>query len=225
MQSLFSIPKVALPPGTWGQERIKGYKREEIIGQHFSRFYTPEDIENGKPDAELKTAASQGRCEDEGWRIRKDGSRFWANVVITAIHDQDGKLTGFAKVTQDLTDRRKAAEEAVRHSEAQLRALFEVFSRRHHCAAISGDKLRRRTPKLSGCSATPEPSCWENQSISWSRSDFERRIPATDRNIQTVPASARWVSGWNFTACAKMDVNSPWTLCSGRWRRRRAESY
>ena len=111
---------------TWsaGAERIKGYKPEEIIGEHFSRFYSPEDIEGGKPDTELKIAASQGRFEDEGWRVRKNGSRFWANVVITAIRDQNGKLTGFATVTRDLTDHRKV-ELALQHSEQQLRALFE----------------------------------------------------------------------------------------------------
>jgi len=111
---------------TWnpGAERIKGYKPEEIVGEHFSRFYTQDDVDSGKPNVELKEAVALGRFEDEGWRVRKDGSRFWANVVITAIRDQTGKLTGFAKVTRDLTDRRKT-EEALQHSEQQLRALFE----------------------------------------------------------------------------------------------------
>lgn len=111
---------------TWnaGAERIKGYQSDEIVGQHFSRFYTEEDIQVGKPDVELKTAAARGRFEDEGWRLRKDGSRFWASVVISAIRDQDGKLAGFVKVTRDLTDRR-ATEVALQHSEHQLQALFE----------------------------------------------------------------------------------------------------
>ena len=74
-----------------GAERIKGYRAEEIIGQHYSRFYTQEDVERGKPDLELKTAAAQGRFEDEGWRVRKDGSTFWANVMITAVQDKTGK--------------------------------------------------------------------------------------------------------------------------------------
>jgi PAS domain S-box-containing protein len=97
---------------TWnpGAERIKGYKADEIRGKHFSVFYPPEDIERGKPDYELKVAADEGRFEDEGWRIRKDGSRFWANVLITALKDEKGALYGFGKVTRDITQRKWAME-------------------------------------------------------------------------------------------------------------------
>jgi len=99
---------------TWnpGAERIKGYRAEEIVGQHFSKFYPRESIERGKPQHELEVAAAEGRFEDEGWRIRKDGSRFWANVIITALRGQDGRLIGFSKVTRDFTNR-KSAEEAL----------------------------------------------------------------------------------------------------------------
>jgi PAS domain S-box-containing protein len=89
-----------------GARRIKGYEASEIMGMHFSRFYTPEAIEAGKPWAELALAREHGRAEDEGWRVRKDGSRFWARVVVSALYDADGVLRGFAKVTQDLTQRR-----------------------------------------------------------------------------------------------------------------------
>jgi formate hydrogenlyase transcriptional activator len=89
-----------------GAERIKGWRREEILGEHLSRFYPREDVEAGKPARELQVAARDGRVEDEGWRLRKDGSRFWANVVITAIHDHAGVLHGFAKVTRDLGEQR-----------------------------------------------------------------------------------------------------------------------
>ena len=102
---------------TWnaGAERLKGYTAAEIIGQHFSIFYPRELVAEGFPEFELRTAANTGRFEDEGWRIRKDGSRFWANVVITALRNERGELTGFAKVTRDLTERREA-EEALRDS-------------------------------------------------------------------------------------------------------------
>ncbi|GLZ33404.1 hypothetical protein Lesp02_55920 [Lentzea sp. NBRC 105346] len=93
---------------TWniGAERIKGYSADEIIGKHFSIFYPPEDAD--KPARELEVAAVDGRLEDEGWRLRKDGTRFWANVVITALYDSSGELRGFGKVTRDLTERRNA---------------------------------------------------------------------------------------------------------------------
>ena len=99
---------------TWnpGAERAKQYTADEIIGKHFSRFFTQEDIDRGRPAELLQRAAERGRVEDEGWRVRKDGSRFWANIVLTAIRDTSGQVTGFAKVTRDFTDR-KRAEEAV----------------------------------------------------------------------------------------------------------------
>jgi PAS domain S-box-containing protein len=93
-----------------GAERIKGYRAAEILGQHFSKFYTRDDIEGGKPEHELLVAAAEGRLEDEGWRVRKDGTTFWANVVITALRDQIGSLRGFAKVTRDITERKQAEE-------------------------------------------------------------------------------------------------------------------
>lgn len=97
---------------TWnkGAMRLKGYTAEEIIGLHFSRFYPVEAIERDWPAEELRRAAAEGRLEDEGWRVRKDGTQFWANVVITALRDESGNLRGFAKVTRDLTERRQAAE-------------------------------------------------------------------------------------------------------------------
>ena len=99
---------------TWseGAERIKGYRADEIIGEHFSRFYTPDAVAQGKPALELKIAAAEGRFEEEGWRVRKDGSLFWANVVITPLRDKTGRLRGFGKVTRDITERKRAAEEA-----------------------------------------------------------------------------------------------------------------
>src|ERR1700687_650381 len=109
---------------TWntGAERIKGYGISEIIGKHFSVFYPEEDIRAGKPQRELEIAAKEGRLEDEGWRLRKDGSRFWANVVITALRDKAGRLVAFGKVTRDITDRIRANEELRKEIEKKTEA-------------------------------------------------------------------------------------------------------
>src|SRR5438309_1097276 len=94
-----------------GAARIKGYDAEEIIGQHFSKFYTADAVARGWPDYELKVANEQRRFEDEGWRVRKDGSHFWANVVITPWLDKSGDLQGYLKITRDLTTRKQAEEQ------------------------------------------------------------------------------------------------------------------
>jgi PAS domain S-box-containing protein len=111
---------------TWsaGARRIKGYTPEEIIGRHFSIFYTDEAVKKGWPAYELRVATREGRFEDEGWRVRKDGSRFWANVVITALRDEQGTLLAYSKITRDLTAR-KRQEETARESEERLRLLIE----------------------------------------------------------------------------------------------------
>ncbi len=116
---------------TWntGAKRIKGYQAEEIIGRHFSCFYPEEDILAGKPARELVDAVAQGRFEDEGWRVRKDGSTFWANVIITPVRDETGKLIGFAKVTRDITDRMQK-EKARRDLTAHLLQLQDEERRR-----------------------------------------------------------------------------------------------
>jgi PAS domain S-box-containing protein len=107
-----------------GAERIKGYKAPEIIGRHFSTFYEEADRRAGVPQFALETARRTGKFEAEGWRLRKDGTRFWAFVIIDAIYDDDGSLLGFAKITRDLTERRKAEEE-LRRSEELFRRLVE----------------------------------------------------------------------------------------------------
>jgi PAS domain S-box-containing protein len=113
---------------TWneGAEKIKGYRADEVIGSHFSRFYPPDAIAAGKPLRELEIAAKTGRYEEDGWRLRKDGSRFWANVVITALFDTKGQLRGFGKVTRDITERKLAAEESLRYTQALERSNQEL---------------------------------------------------------------------------------------------------
>ncbi|HEX2829083.1 MAG TPA: PAS domain S-box protein [Burkholderiales bacterium] len=111
---------------TWnaGAQRIKGYAADEIIGEHFSKFYPADAIDSGWPEHELQVATAEGRFQDEGWRLRKDGSRFWANVTITALHDDDGRLRGFAKLTRDLTDAKHA--QALQASDSHRDEMLEA---------------------------------------------------------------------------------------------------
>ena len=121
---------------TWnlGAQRLKGYVAVEAIGQHFSIFYSREDLAAGKPAHELEVARAEGRVEDEGWRLRKDGTRFWANVVITAVHDDTGALRGFGKLTRDLTERRRLEQERLKlaHAEESIRLRDEFLSIASH---------------------------------------------------------------------------------------------
>jgi PAS domain S-box-containing protein len=119
-----------------GAEHIKGYRTEEIIGQHFSRFFSAEDVERGEPEMELEVAVEQSRFSSEVWRVRKDGSRFWASVVITALHDQQGKLVGFSKITRDLTER-KQTEQALQNATAELAHMARVTTMGELAASIA----------------------------------------------------------------------------------------
>jgi PAS domain S-box-containing protein len=111
-----------------GAQRIKGYTAEQILGVHFSAFYPAEDVAAGKPDQGLRVALGEGRFEEDGWRVRRGGERFWANVVITPMYDDDGQLRGFAKITRDLTERRRTEEVAQRLAlvEQQERIALDV---------------------------------------------------------------------------------------------------
>ena len=124
---------------TWnpGGERIKGYTAEEILGKHFSRFFTQEDIDRGRPAELLRLASTRGRIEEQAWRIRKDGSRFWADIILTAIRDSSGAVTGYAKVTRDLTDRKRAEE-------AMMLQLCNRAAGQHGRAQAARRHLRQR---------------------------------------------------------------------------------
>jgi PAS domain S-box-containing protein len=153
---------------TWnaGAERIKGYRADEIIGRHFSIFYPQESVARGWPEQELVAARERGSFEDENWRVRQDGSMFWANVVITAVYDDSGGLRGYAKVTRDLTERRRAEEElraahadleqrvaqrTAELSEANSKLRLEIERRRSLESELRavGDELRKRALELA----------------------------------------------------------------------------
>ena len=141
---------------TWntGAQRIKGYTSEEIIGKHFSIFYPPERVAERFPQYELKVATEVGQYEDEGWRVRKDGSRFWANVLITALRNKRGELVGFGKVTRDLTERRMAEERSL--EDARRVAAEEAARREADIARDRSDRLQELTAALSAAYTVPE---------------------------------------------------------------------
>jgi PAS domain S-box-containing protein len=164
---------------TWnlGAQRIKGYTADEIIGQHFSKFYREEDA--AKPPMELKIASEEGHVEDEGWRVRKDGSQFWANVVITALRDELGKIVGFAKVTRDMTERRKADEERAQLIREQAaRAEAERSNRvKDEFLAMVSHELRSPLMPILG---------WTRilRGEKTSRAQLEKGLDVIDRNVR-----------------------------------------
>jgi PAS domain S-box-containing protein len=164
---------------TWNQgaERIKGYRPEEIIGRHFSAFYLAEAIDRQWPQFELKMAAQEGRFEDESWRVRKDGSRFWANVIITALRNANGELTGYAKITRDLTERREQ-EERLRESEERFRLLIEnVTDYAIYMLDPSGNVVswNRGAERIKGYK--PSEIIGRNFSTFFTPPDIEKRAP------------------------------------------------
>ena len=158
---------------TWnsGAERMKGYRAAEIIGQHVSMFRLPEEVEAGRVDRELATAAEKGSFEEEGWRLRKDGQKFWANVVLTAIRNEAGALVGFAKITRDLTERRRLEDERLRHSRAQ-----EAVRLRDEFLSIASHELKTPLTALQA-----ELSNWDK----WLRADDPRAIRRFKRAIRS----------------------------------------
>ena len=170
---------------TWneGAEAIKGYKAEEIIGEHFSRFYPQEAIDAKFPQMELEVAARVGRFEDEGWRLRKDGSAFWANVIITALFDSNGKLRGFAKVTRDMTERRRVV------------ALEESERKMNEFLAMLGHELRNPLAPIRNALDLMRIQANGDSRLEWARSVIDRQLTQLTRLVDDLLDVGRISSG------------------------------
>jgi len=167
---------------TWniGAQRFKGYTPEEIIGKHFRIFYPPEDIAAGKPERELEEATRVGRAEDEGWRIRKDGTRFWASVVITALHDASGALVGFAKVTRDLSERRAAEQRKLDDARRVAAAELANLAKSEFLAAMSHEL---RTPLNAIGGYADLLALGINGSLSQQQAEYVQRIRRSQQHL------------------------------------------
>jgi PAS domain S-box-containing protein len=191
-----------------GAERIKGYAAQEIIGQHVSRFYVPEDVAGGKAQRLLAEAARQGKVEDEGWRARKDGTRFWASVVLTALRDQAGQLRGYAKVTRDLTDKREAEarqrqldrEQAARTAAEEAAEMLHRSEERSRAAserlrivlegASDGISMQDRTGRLMFANTQAARSCGYDSPeamLAAPLTDFPARFAIFDTDDRPLP--------------------------------------
>ena len=163
-----------------GAQRLKGYQAHEIIGKHFSTFYPDSDKRAGKPEWELKVATEAGRVEDEGWRIRKDGTRFWANVVITALRDDDGRLVGFAKITRDLTERMESQQRAI--DDARRLADVEALSRaKSQFLASMSHELRTPLNAIGGYAELIEMGL--GGSVSAQQREYLTRIRSSQQHL------------------------------------------
>ncbi|HUQ28076.1 MAG TPA: PAS domain S-box protein [Usitatibacter sp.] len=178
-----------------GAQRIMGYTAGEIVGQSFERFYPPEDVVAGRPTAELRTAALNRRAEDTGWRMRKDGTRFWANVVVTALHDDEGRLRGFAKVTRDLSERKR-----IEDLEEQGRHLTEFL-------AMLAHELRNPLAPIRNALGIMALSPNLAPQAAWSRDVIERQTTQLTRLVDDLLDVSRITRGKLSMHTATMDVN------------------
>ncbi|MBC8088577.1 MAG: PAS domain S-box protein [Phycisphaerae bacterium] len=183
---------------TWnaGAELIKGYKSEEILGQHFSVFYPADAIDRGWPAHELSVAGTLGRFEDEGWRLRRDGSRFWASVIITGLRDRDGRLAGFAKVTRDITDRQR------------LEALVQSTREMTEFLAMLSHELRNPLAPIRNAVAVLEVHDTNDPTIKWSREVIGRQSAHMSRLIEDLLDVSRITSGKIVLTLVPIDIRT-----------------
>ena len=203
VQSIFDYAIFMLDPKgfvtSWnaGAERIKGYQTEQIVGQHFSKFYTEEDRAAGMPQRVLETAKREGRFEGEGWRVRKDGARFWASVVVDRIQDEKGKLVGFAKITRDMTEQR-AAQQALLEAERSFQILVQGVT---DYALFMLDPAGKVTNWNSGAQRikgyAPEEIIGEHFSRFYTPEEFEAGVP--HRALEIARETGRYeAEGWRM---------------------------
>ncbi|MFL6200205.1 MAG: PAS domain S-box protein, partial [Thermoanaerobaculia bacterium] len=166
-----------------GARALKGYRADEVIGRHFSLFYPSEAIARGWPEHELETAIAEGRFEDEGWRVRKDGSRFWANVIITPLYDEERRLRGFAKITRDLSDRKRV--ERLEEAERQM----------HEFLAMLAHELRNPLAPIRNALAVMQRSELNEQTLDWSRSVIDRQVTHLTRLVDDLLDVSRITKG------------------------------
>ncbi|HEX6589641.1 MAG TPA: PAS domain S-box protein [Longimicrobiales bacterium] len=200
-----------------GAQRIKGYTAEEIIGQSFKKFYPEEKVAERFPDYELEVAAREGRFEDEGWRIRKDGSRFWANVVITALRDPDsGELIGFAKVTRDLTARREAEEMRARHAAAEAarqaaEQRSEELTQLNHQLEEQAAELEQQAEEMAQQAEELEQQTVElemlTEKLEETNVDLQRALRQSEAERQAADLSA--ASATAMTSFVSHDLRNP----------------
>jgi PAS domain S-box-containing protein len=194
---------------TWnpGAERFKGYAASEIIGRSFTAFYTPEDVAAGRPERLLETATRTGRAADEGWRVRKDGTRFWANVTITALHDDSGALIGFAKITRDLTEQR-ANEERARRLLAEEAAHAATMEAHREMEALNA-RLQDQAREL-------EAQTEEAQSLAEELEQANEQLQSTLAEAETAREEAHESDRFSRTILESMA--DPFAVLDAEWR-------
>ena len=193
---------------TWnpGAQRFKGYSADEIIGKSFSVFYTPEDVARGRPQELLSTAARVGRAEDEGWRVRKDGSRFWASVLITALRGENGSLIGYAKITRDLTERR-ATEERARRLAAEEAA--------HAATAAKAQELEILNGRLQEQAVELEAQTEEAQSLAEEVEQANEQLQTTLIEVEQAREAEK--SAERFSRTILESISDPFVVLDRDW--------